>query len=334
MAEWLFEQGIGETRAALVDDDDTILEARIERDSELVRAGAVVRARLTRQLIPGRRAIITLDGGEEALLEPIPAGVTEGATLTVEILRGRIPEPGRAKLAKARGMPDETPLVAGPNLQKRIAATGIPVRTLSINGLDLLEAAGWSELLEEAESGEAAFPGGNLRLSLTPAMALIDVDGTLPPEQLAIAGAAAAGRMIRRFGLGGSIGIDLPTVAGKAERIAAAAALDGTLPQPFERTAVNGFGFLQIIRRRTQAAIPELLQGDRALAAALALLRRAERATGHGARTVTAAPQVIARIESQSAWIAALERRLGAQLVLRADATLAISAGHVSSEHP
>lgn len=333
MAEWLFEDGIGEARAALVE-NDTILEAHVERESDEARAGAIVTGRLTRQLIPGRRGLVTLESGEEVLLEPIPTGVTEGGPLAVEILRGRIPEPGRAKLAKARGVSAETPFRVGPTLRERIGASGDAVRVVSATGPDLLEAAGWSELLEEAESGEAAFAGGSLRLSLTPAMALIDVDGVLPPEQLAVAGAAAAGRMIRRFALAGSIGIDLPTVAGKAERIAAATAFDAALPPPFERTAVNGFGFLQIVRRRTHAALPELLQGDRVLAAALALLRRAERSAGRGCRIVAAAPRVIAQLESRPEWIDVLGRRIGAHVTLRADAALAISAGHVSSEHP
>src|SRR3546814_20874469 len=87
-------------------------------------------------------------------------------------------------------------------------------------------------------------------------------------------------RSIRRLGITGSIGIDLPTMNGKAERMAAAEALDRALPQPFERTAVNGFGFMQIIRRRTRPSLPELVQADPALAAALALLRRPERQGG------------------------------------------------------
>lgn len=333
MAEWLFEQGIGEARAALVE-EGAILEAQIERADDGVRAGAVVRGRLTRQLIAGRRGLVTLASGEQLLLEPIPAGVTEGAMLTVEILRGRIPEPGRAKLAKARAAPADAPEQQGPTLRARIEASGHPVRIVDANAPDLLEEAGWSELLEEADGGEVDFPGGALRLSLTPAMTLIDVDGALPPDELAIAGAAAAARLIRRFGLGGSIGIDLPTVSHKNARIAAAAAFDAVLPQPFERTAVNGFGFLQIVRRRTHASLPELLQGDRALAAALALLRRAERASGRGACTLTGAPAVIAHLESRPDWIAALGRRVGARIALRSDAMLAISAGHVSSEHP
>ena len=61
-------------------------------------------------------------------------------------------------------------------------------------------------------------------------MTLIDVDGHLPPEQLALAGAAAAARTIRRHGIGGSIGIDLPTIGGKAARQAVAEAVDAILP--------------------------------------------------------------------------------------------------------
>jgi hypothetical protein len=54
-------------------------------------------------------------------------------------------------------------------------------------------------------------------MSLTPAMTLFDVDGALPPADLARAGAAAAGRAVRRLGIGGSIGIDLPTLAAKGD---------------------------------------------------------------------------------------------------------------------
>ena len=93
---------------------------------------------------------------------------------------------------------------------------------------------------------------------VTPAMTLIDVDGVLPPAELAIAGARASALAIRRHGIAGSIGIDLPNVRGKAERQAVAEAVDAILPQPFERTAVNGFGFLQIVRPRRHASLFEL----------------------------------------------------------------------------
>src|SRR5690606_20500477 len=108
---------------------------------------------------------------------------------------------------------------------------------------------------------------------------------------------------------------------------------DALLPQPFERTAVNGFGFLQIVRRRARASLPELLRGDPAGAAARALLRRAERAHGAGQRTLVAAPAVIAAIAGNPAWQALLARRIGAPVGLRPDPALAISAGHVEIQH-
>ncbi|MGZ8362186.1 MAG: ribonuclease [Allosphingosinicella sp.] len=320
MAEWLYEAGIGEDRAILIE-AGMIIEAAIELPG--LRAGAVVPARLAKILVVGRRGLAELESGDEAMVEPLPAGLTEGASCRVEILREPIPEPGRPKLAKARVT--DAPLRDGIALADRIDAALRPQPT----GPDLFEQAGWSELLDEAQSGEIDFPGGALRMSLTPAMTLFDVDGSLPPAELACAGAAAAARAIRRLGIGGSIGIDLPTLPGRAERQAAAAGLDAVLPQPFERTAVNGFGFLQVVRRRARPSLPELVQGDPAGAAARALLRRAQRAEGHGPLTLQAAAPVIARLEARADWLDALRRQVGAAIVLQAEPGLAISAGHV-----
>src|SRR3546814_9413670 len=161
-------------------------------------------------------------------------------------------------------------------------------------------------------------------MSLTPAMTLFDVDGALDVVALAVAGAEAAGRAVRRFGIGGSIGIDLPTLAAKEDRQKAAAALDAVLPQPFERTAVNGFGFLQVVRKRERASLPELLQADRVGAAARALLRRAERSGGPGGRLLHAAPPVIARIDANPEWLYTLSARVGGTVALRAEPGLAI----------
>jgi hypothetical protein len=320
VAQWLFERGIGEDRAVLVEGDE-IIEAAIELPG-LHRAGTVADARLTAILVPGKRGIVRLESGEEALIEPVPAGVTEGGRLRIEILREALPEPGRDKLPKARAS-DALPR-PGPTLAERIGSAG---RQAAWNE-DRLEAAGWSELLETARSGEIPFDGGALRMSLTPAMTLFDVDGSLPPAELAIAGAAAAARAIRRFGIGGSIGIDLPTLAGKAERQAAAAALDRHLPQPFERTAVNGFGFLQVVRRRERPSLPELLRTDPAGAAARALLRSAERTGGGGALVLVAAPALTARLQQEAGWIAELARRVGGAVTLQADPQLTTFGGY------
>lgn len=327
MAEWLFEAGIGEDRAVLVA-DGVILAAAIEVDSS-VPAGSVVSAKLAKVLISGRRGIAILPDGAEAMIEPLPRGLTEGATFNAEIVREPIPEAGRPKPARIRA--SDAPLGLGPGLRARIAATGHPARE-GFAGPDRFEAAGWSELLEEAATGNIGFAGGTLRMSVTPAMTLFDVDGTLDPAALAVAGAEAAAHAILRFDIGGSIGVDLPTIPDRAARQAAAEAVDRILPQPFERTAVNGFGFLQIVRRRTRASIPEMLAADPAGAAARALLRRAERSSGSGPRIISAPPAVIARL--LPAWISEGERRIGAPIVLRPDAALAIWAGHVQAQHP
>ncbi|SFS03987.1 ribonuclease [Sphingomonas jatrophae] len=322
-AEWVWEAGVGETRAALID-DDAILAARIERDGAL-REGTVCRGRLLRMLPETNRAVVRLDGGEEVLLRPAPR-LSEGAAISVVITREPIPEEGRLRPAHARLAEQGAAAAAAPTLAERLGAGGVPVRRLLSHQPDALEAAGWSELLDEAASGAIAFTGGLLRLSLTPAMTLFDVDGQLGADALAVAGARAAAVAIRRLDIGGSIGVDLPTVA-KPARAAAAAAVDAILPQPFERTAVNGFGFLQIVRPRSRASIPELVRGNPALSAALALLRRAEREPLHGRRTLVAASAVLARIMPE--WQAELARRLGTDIGLRADADLPISGGYV-----
>ncbi|PTQ10704.1 ribonuclease [Sphingomonas oleivorans] len=331
MAEWLYEAGIGEARAALVD-HGRIVEMAIEREDGALRAGTLIEAKLVRKADATGRGLVSFAGGE-ALLSPVPAGLTEGARLMIEIVREAIREPGNVKLPKARAAAPGALPSPGPDLKARIAATGVPVTSLLPHQPDRLEEAGWSEAIEEAASGIVASPAAMLRIFATPAMTLIDVDGTSKAETLACAGAAMAGAAIRRFDIGGSIGIDLPTLSSKAERQAAAAALDEVLPQPFERTAVNGFGFLQIIRRRMRPSLIELIGQDRATAEALALLRRAERARGAGRRTLVAAPPVIARIERAPGWIDQLAVRIGAGIGLRTDPALAISAGHVETDH-
>lgn len=326
-SEWIVETGIGETRAILIA-GETILEARILPDGELV-AGTILQARLVARM-PDRNQGIVAWGEGEALITPLPHGVTQGALTLVEIVRPATPEPGKPKRARAR--PAAPDAIAGPGPSPLADLPGATL--LPPHAPDRFEAAGWSGLLEEAATGAISFPGGALAIFPTPAMTLIDVDGTLAAAPLAVAGARAAGRAIRRLDIAGSIGIDLPTVPDKAARLAAAEAIDAALPQPFERTAVNGFGFIQLIRRRTRRSLVELHADDPALFHARALLRVAERTGGAGERTITAHPLVLAEIKSRNDWLAELARRLGTDIALRADPRLAISGGHVQALHP
>ncbi len=301
LPEWLYEDGIGEARAALVE-NDRIIAARIELPDTL-RVGTVARARLTEKLVA------TLDDGREAMLDRAPNGVTLGAAFMVEIVREAIPEPGRSKRARARST--EAPPAPGPDLLARIAASPHPVRTLRAHEPDLLEAAGWSEVLEEARTGEIAFAGGVLRMTPTPAMTLFDVDGEGAIDVLALRAATAVAAAIRRHAIGGSIGVDFPTVTGKALRQEVAAALDAALPAPFERTAVNGFGFLQIVRPRPRASLPERVRDDAVGAAARAALRLIERTPPSAPNRFRLPTSVRERIESHEDWCAAVVRRTG-----------------------
>lgn len=307
MPEWLIEHGIGETRIVLVEDGE-IIEARILRDG-IIPAGTILAGRL----VSTGRLSVARSGNQEYLLPKGAPGVPEGAALTIEVTREELAgaEPWKRPLARVSdAVPAAAPAIIGHTL-------AFPSPT------DPLEEAGWSDLIDEARSGIIGFPGGDLRVSLTPAMTLIDVDGHLPGEQLARAGADAAARAIRRHGITGSIGVDLPTISGKAARQALAEAVDAILPPPFERTAINGFGFLQIVRPRRHASLFELA-ADRANFEARALLRRAARETG--AIVLVAHPALIAALTPE--WIAMLAAQVGGTLSLRPDAALAMSAAN------
>lgn len=314
MPEWLIERGIGEIRYALVEDGE-IIEAAIELDGAVV-AGSVISVRLTAVGMSGRNAIARDESGREYLLPRGASGVTQGAALNIEITREAIPgvEPWKRALAKTTGAaPADAPRVRGRQLVHPAPR-------------DELGKAGWGDLIDEARSGMVRFNGGELRISPTPAMTLIDVDGYLAPEELAVRGAAEAAKAIRRFSIGGSIGIDLPTVASKTARQSVAAEIDKRLPQPFERTAVNGFGFVQIVRPRQRPSLVELAQ-DRTAFEARALLRTIALGPS-GPKRIVASPAIIELVRAKAQWLTALSLQVGGEIELRADASLPMSAGY------
>jgi len=313
LPEWLVEHGIGESRAVRAVDGE-IVEARILLDG-MARAGTRLPARLA---AVGPPAIAEAEG-QQYLLPRGARGISEGAPLVVEVTREAIPgaEPWKRPLA---AVTQESP---GSPEPLNAEALPFPADT------DRLAQLGWNDLVEEARSGIVRFAGGELRISATPAMTLIDVDGYLPARELAVAGASAAARAILRLDIGGSIGIDLPTAGNKAARQEAAAAIDDGLSHPFERTAVNGFGFVQIVRPRRRASLVELGQ-DRAAFEARALLRRAAFEPA-GAKRLAAHPAVIALLHSRKDWLDDLARQVGGAVELRADATLPMSGGYAET---
>ncbi len=292
--------------------DRRIVEARILLPGP--QAGDVLPARLVSRGEGSRNAVARAADGTDYLLPSGARGVDEGRALNIAVTRAAIPgtEPWKRPLAKVT---DEEPQGA-----EEYDATELAFPAPA----DLLREAHWDDVIEEARSGMVPFPGGELTIQVTRAMTLIDVDGRGDPAELAMLGAKAAAEAILRLDIQGSIGIDLPTTSGKDARHRAAQAIDFVLPQPFERTAVNGFGFVQVVRPRRRPSLIELA-GDSAPFEARALMRRAARLTG--AITIAAHPALIAAIKP--AWLAALTRQVGGEVTLRAEPSLAISAGHV-----
>ena len=314
MPEWLAEAGIGETRLARVVDGE-IVEARIHLDAS-VPAGTVLEARLVSNGPNGRNALARSEAGDDYLLPRGAPGMSEGGRLRIEVTREAIPgaEPWKRPLARVTDRPARE--------AEAMDADTVPFPAPA----DHLGGYGWDDLIEEARSGTVRFAGGELAIQATKAMTLVDVDGVGEPAELARLGASAAARAILRLDIQGSIGVDLPTATGKEARQSAAGAIDAILPQPFERTSVNGFGFLQIVRPRRRASLIELA-ADRPSFEARALLRRA--AFGRpGAATLVAAPKVIAVFERNPEWMAELGRQLGGSVGLRPDPALPMSGGH------
>jgi hypothetical protein len=328
LAEALLQAAPGAVRALVVD-GSRVLEAHLEREDSGPLPGALHVGRLVSRL--GPRGIARLACGTEVLVQPLPE-VSEGGLLCLEVTRMALPEAGRPRLARARPVAGTAvrlgEISPGPALAERLRAAGHKVRTLLPRSADMLEAAGWGEVLEEAETGHLHFAGGMLTITPTPALVAVDIDGTLPPPALAEAGCVPLVQAIRRLGLAGSIVVDFPTLRGESRKAldrTLAAALKAHLPGPCEVTAVNGYGLVQIVRPHVHAGLmmAARLPGH----AALELLRRAVR--GIGPATLTGPPAMIDWLAARPHLLAEVERARGGTLHLRSQPGLATSAAHV-----
>ncbi len=324
MAEWLIEEGIGEHRAIRLEGSE-IAAARIEWPGTLA-PGQVEDAVLVARNAGSARGTVRFASGEEALADSLPRDASEGAALRMVVTRAAMAEKGRLKRAHARPSTD-MPRPA-PSLAERLRDEGHEVRIVRRLPVDE-----WDELFGEAWAGECAFAGGTLTISPTPAMTLIDIDGTLAPRALALAAAPAVASAIQRMDLAGSIGIDFPTLADKADRREVDTALARELAGwPHERTAMNGFGFIQLVARLERPSLLHRLAGSRAGAAARRLLRRAERVDDPGALLLTAHPLIRAAIAPE--WETELVRRTGRTLRWKDDPALALEAGFAQAIAP
>lgn len=299
----LIEAAPGATRA-LVLDGETVIEAHLRRSDVALPLGLVAPAQLVRR--EAGHAVVQI-AGAEALLIPRPADWHEGQTRLAHVVREARSDGVRDK--QARVVAHGGPAAAAPELTVQLARHEL----VSPFGPDRLADAGWDAVVEEAVTGVVDFPGGRLLMAPTPAMLVIDVDGAGDAGRLAEAAARAVAATIRRHAIGGPVVVDFPSLGGRAARSAVDALLAQTLPQPFEKTAMNGFGLVQIIRPRGRLSLLE--EARRPGFAALELLRRAMRLTG--AVTIIGPPHVHDWLSVRPPLIAALARIIGGRVALQ-----------------
>lgn len=323
------EHAPGQTRVAVFE-GGALVELYIRRDEDTglwpgtAREGRLVTARESRPLL-------RLSDGQQAELTghlptPLPP---DGALLSAVISRAPLPEPGRMKLARAILAAD--PLPASPDP----LAGAHPVSRLP-------EAA--DEALSQLAQGTWPFATGMLHLERTRAGLVIDVDGASgqDAQTVNLAAARAVARVLRLAQVGGVCLIDFLATDNKAQRQAIAQAFDEVAaadPRAAERTAVNGYGLLQVVRARPVPSVLDRLWGCNAgawpdaQAQALDLLRGVVQASGAGERCISAPAAAARWLASQPQLLEQAAQRVGAPVRLLPEPVRS-GYGHVHVQHP
>lgn len=314
---WYVEEGIGEHRAISLDGAE-IAGARLDWPGSLA-AGQVEEARLISRTAGSTSGTARFACGEEALVDQLPTDAMEGALIRLIVTRASMMERRRTKLAQAK--PTDKAVCDAPTLADGLQAEGHDVRIVRS-----FPESDWHELWSEAWSGDVPFTNGALQIFDTPAMTLIDIDGIGSPSSLANAATESIAKSLARFDLGGSIGIDFPTLHSKTERKLVNAMLATELRNwPHERTAINGFGFVQIVAKLSRVPITRRLASARAGACARLLLRQAEHIEEPGAILLTVHPALRAKLKPE--WLEELAKRTGREIRIEAAPTLALESG-------
>jgi ribonuclease G len=324
MREIAFDAAPGETRAVLFE-GGTAVELHIFRDGHAL-AGSVLNAKILSK--NAGRAFLQLASGEQAVITPSPPE-SEGASVRVEIVRARICEPGEVKHATARLTEADLYVIGEDQWRAPLSERADAVIT---QGPD------FDDHFDIAQSGRADVEGATIWFERTKAGLVFDVDGNGDAFAINRAAAAEIARLLRLFQIGGTAMIDFVGMENKAARLAVAAAFDEASAadsRGFERTSVNGYGLMQVIRAKQGPSILDTLFGMRRVSLSdetliLALLRAASRTSGAGVRRCITTPALATQLELP-VWqplIAQAARQAGAALEIVADAS-ARGYGHI-----
>lgn len=325
MADIAFEPAPGEIRAILFE-NGVAVELHSFRPGHGA-LGTVSDARIITK--SGPRAYLRLSGGEEALLNISP-GQAEGATIRVEIIREQMSEPGNVKLAVVKASEDA--LTSGDAATRWQAA--LTARADAVIAAD----TGFDDHFDSAFTGRSDADGATIWFERTKAGLVFDVDGIGDARAVNRAAAAEIARLLRLFQIGGAAIIDFLGMENRQARTDIANAFDAASaadPRGFERTAVNGFGLMQVIRAKSRPSLLDTLCGVRRASASdqtmlLQLLREAARSQGVGIRHCVTAPALAAQL-GQTGWQSLVDevaRSVGARVEIVADASVR-GYGHV-----
>lgn len=314
----------GERRAALVENGN-IVEIHIQRDASWV-LGETGAGRIDRKTPSG--AYVIADDDSEVLLRS-KISDPEGTRVTFEVTREAITEPGRIKPAEILLRDSGCAQASQKDAlwDARLAALDKPVITASIaEGFDI------------AMSGQSQLDSVTVSFQRTKAGLVFDVDGVGHAFDINRVAATEIARLLRLYRIGAMVMVDFVSMESKAQRTQIAEIFDAASiadRRPFERTAINGYGMMQVLRARPRPSVLDHLFGTRIAALsdetqAYWLLRAVAQSSGFGARTVTARPDVATLLESQNwaIWRAQAVRAAGADMVVVADEKAA-GYGHV-----
>jgi len=285
----------GERRAARVE-DGKIVEIHMQRDAHWV-LGECGMGRVDRRTPAG--AYIFAEDGSELLLRS-KNGPAEGTRVAFEVTREAIAEPGRVKLPEVMlrdALPD-IQLSKDGLWQQRLAAFDTPVAAQAFDDSFDTAIAGYSQV-------------GDVIISFqrTKAGLVFDVDGIGDAFAINRVAAQEIARLLRLYQVGAMVMIDFVSMEAKTQRADIASIFDAASAKdsrPFERTAINGYGLMQVVRARPRPSVLDHLFGTRIAALsdetqAYWLLRSAARSSGFGLRTITARPAV-AHLLSSERW--------------------------------
>jgi len=362
----LYDADPGEIRVGRVE-GGKLVEYRLFRHSwHAAAVGMHFTVRITGKSANGL-LLVDIGNGIEALLEHAPKQ-PEGSLLAAELIRMPIAEPRRWKPPVLRALRDVQPgQRVGPSdegdaairhflhpliaevdaILCRDAKAARDLRGLIAEGPSVIidrptiDEADFEGVADRAVGGEFPIAGGMLSIERTRAMTMIDIDsGGDDPLALNLAAAREIPRLLRLLGIGGQVGIDFLGLPDRKARLR----VDQTLIEAckplgaHERTAMNGFGFVQIVRPRPAPSIAEILCGITpgrlsVETQALWLLRDAMRSQGAGVRRLVARPAIIDWLRAAPDLLSTLARDLAYPIELAPDSA-ATGYGHVHVSQP